>query len=235
MHAHDHERAPSSQVHRWAARLSSADAGADGRAWWNPRPKEPSMNHWIARAAVLAAAVVMIAIRAPHGQRSRSVPVVRSAGGRREVVLLAVAWIGFFVPLLWIFTPWLSFADHRLHPVPFGAGLALLAAGLWLFHRSHADLGRNWSITLQVREEHRLVTDGVYARVRHPMYLALLLYSVGQWLVLPNWVAGPAYLVAFGILFAFRVVPEERMMEETFGAAYVDYARTTKRLVPGVW
>lgn len=69
-------------------------------------------------------------------------------------------------------------------------GLVCLAVGLWLFPRSHADLGTNWSITLEVREQHQLVTEGMNRHVRHPMYLALLVYSVGQALVVPNWIAG---------------------------------------------
>ena len=110
-----------------------------------------------------------------------------------------------------------------------------LVTGLWLFHRSHADLGTNWSITLEVREHHRLVANGVYRRIRHPMYTSLFLYSIGQALALPNWIAGPSYLVAFGILFVFRLRAEERMMLRQFGAEYESYAARTKRLVPGVW
>jgi protein-S-isoprenylcysteine O-methyltransferase Ste14 len=67
------------------------------------------------------------------------------------------------------------------------------------------------------------------------MYAALFLYSIGQALVLPNWVAGPSYLVAFGILFAFRIAAEERMMLETFGDDYTAYMARTKLLVPGIW
>jgi protein-S-isoprenylcysteine O-methyltransferase Ste14 len=107
--------------------------------------------------------------------------------------------------------------------------------GLWLLYRSHADLGTNWSITLEVREKHQLVTHGVYRHLRHPMYLALLLYASGQALVLPNWVAGPSYLVALLFLFALRVGPEERMMVEEFGKDYEAYVARTKRFVPGVW
>jgi protein-S-isoprenylcysteine O-methyltransferase Ste14 len=110
-----------------------------------------------------------------------------------------------------------------------------LVIGLWLFHRSHADLGTNWSITLEVREQHRLITQGVYRRIRHPMYLALVLYSVGQALVIPNWVAGPSNLIAVAILFALRVGAEERMMVEAFGDKYAAYSAETKRLVPGIW
>jgi protein-S-isoprenylcysteine O-methyltransferase Ste14 len=193
------------------------------------------MNPWYAKALVLLASVVMVVIRAPHGQRSRGVKVAKSRKGPREKFLLTLAWIGFFVPLFWVATPVFAFADYPLRPVPFVAGVLCLALGLWIFRRSHADLGTNWSITLQLREQHRLVTHGVYRRIRHPMYTALFLYSVGQALVLPNWIAGPSYLVTFGILFAGRVRAEERMMLEQFGPEYAAYMERTQRLLPRVW
>jgi protein-S-isoprenylcysteine O-methyltransferase Ste14 len=86
-----------------------------------------------------------------------------------------------------------------------------------------------------VREQHRLITQGVYRRIRHPMYSALTLYSIGQALVIPNWVAGPSNLIAFAILFALRFRAEERMMVEEFGDEYAAYSARTKCLIPGVW
>jgi len=193
------------------------------------------MNPWYAKAIILLNSTVMVVVRAPHGQRSRGVKVVKSGKGKLEILLLILAWLGFFVPFLWIATSRLAFADYPLRPVPFIAGILCLALGLWLFYRSHADLGTNWSITLEVREGHRLVTHGIYRHVRHPMYLALLLYSLGQALVIPNWVAGPSYLVTFGLLFFLRVGPEERLMREEFGQDYESYMARTRRLVPGLW
>lgn len=193
------------------------------------------MNPWYAKAVVLLASIVLVAIRAPHGQRSRKVPVGESRKGALEIVLLTIAMLSFFVPLVWIASPALDFAGYPLRPFPLVAGTLVLAWGLWLFQRSHADLGTHWSITLELRQEHRLVTHGVYRRVRHPMYLALLLYSLGQALVLPNWIAGPSYLAAMLLLFAFRVGPEERMMHERFGADYEQYRQRSRRLIPGVW
>lgn len=193
------------------------------------------MNPWFAKAIVLLASIMMVVVRAPHGQRSRTVPVLRSRKGRLELALLTIAWVAFFLPLLWIVTPVFAFADYPLHPVPIIAGTVCLGVGLWLFHRSHADLGSNWSLTLEVRENHQLITLGVYRVVRHPMYLALLIYSAGQALVLPNWVAGPSYGVAMVLLIALRLRPEERMMVEEFGKEYEAYATTTKCLIPGVW
>jgi protein-S-isoprenylcysteine O-methyltransferase Ste14 len=193
------------------------------------------ISPWIPKAVVLAASVLMIVIRAPHGHRSRKVRTVRSCKGRREVILLALVWVGFFIPLIWVFSPALSFGEYPLRFPLLIAGGACLAAGLLLFHRSHADLGKYWSITLEVREAHELITQGVYRRVRHPMYSALFLYSIGQMLALPNWVAGPSYLVSFGILFALRIGAEEHMMRDAFGDQYIAYMARTKRLVPGIW
>ena len=193
------------------------------------------MNPWLAKAAVILASIVLVVIRAPHGQRSLGVPVAKSHRGALEIVLLTIAWLAFFLPVAWIVRPVLAFADYPLRLVPFIAGTLCYALGLWLFHRSHADLGTNWSITLELREQHRLVADGLYRRIRHPMYLALLIYSAGQALVLPNYVVGPSYGVAMFLIFAFRLGPEERMMCEEFGQDYEAYAARTKRLVPGIW
>ena len=193
------------------------------------------MNPWIPRAIVLAGAVVMIAIRAPHGRRSRRVKVATSHKTPLETGLLILAWVGFIIPLIWIASPVFSFAEYSLRTGPFIAGVMCLVTGLWLFYRSHADLGTNWSVTLEVREQHRLITQGVYRRVRHPMYSALLLYAVGQALVIHNWVAGPANLIAVAILFSLRVGAEERMMIDAFGDEYAAYSAETKRLVPFIW
>jgi protein-S-isoprenylcysteine O-methyltransferase Ste14 len=193
------------------------------------------MKPWIAKVVILGASVVMVVIRAPHGRRSRGVKVARSCKGPREVALLTLAWMGFLVPLIWIVSPVFSFAEYSLLPWPFGAGVLCLVAGLWWIYRSHSDLGRYWSVTLELRENHRLITEGIYRYVRHPMYAALFLYSIGQALVIPNWVVGPSYFVTFGILFALRIGAEERMMLETFGEAYAEYMTKTKRLVPGIW
>src|SRR5687768_9423249 len=105
-----------------------------------------TMNPWFAKAMVLLASVALVVIRAPHGQRSRTTPVASSRKGSLETGLLTMAWIAFFLPLVWIVSPLFRFADYPLHPIPFVTGSVCLTLGLWLFHRSHADLGANWSI-----------------------------------------------------------------------------------------
>jgi protein-S-isoprenylcysteine O-methyltransferase Ste14 len=101
-----------------------------------------------------------------------------------------------------------------------------------MFQLTHRALGRNWSISLDVREDHQLVTDGIYRKIRHPMYTAFWLWAVAQALLLPNWVAGFSGIIGFGILFFGRVAREEQMMLEIFGDRYREYMARTYRVIP---
>jgi protein-S-isoprenylcysteine O-methyltransferase Ste14 len=194
------------------------------------------MNPWFGKSLMLLSLVSTVIIRAPHGGRSRKVAVAESRMGRLEIALLALMWIAAMIlPLVAIFTPFLSFADYPLHPVAFTIGVVVLCPGIWLFYRSHADLGKNWSISLEIREDHQLVTTGVYRLIRHPMYTAIFLQASAQALLLSNWLAGPSFLLAFLLMFVLRIGAEEQMMLEKFGEAYADYTNRTNRLIPHLW
>src|SRR5262249_23932800 len=104
--------------------------------------------------------------------------------------------------------------------------------GLLLFWRSHADLGANWSASLEMREEHRLITQGVYGMMRHPMYAAMWLQAIGQALIVENWVAGALVVPAIALLYFVRVPMEERMMSVEFGDEWRAYAARTGRVIP---
>ena len=191
------------------------------------------MNAWCAKVAVLVSLLAYIFIRWPHGSRMGTVRVVEDRKGRLEIGLLILATIGTtLIPVLWMTTGFFAFADYHLYPVPYALGLAFMVLGLWLFHRSHTDLGTNWSVTLQMRENHRLITSGVYSVIRHPMYSSMFLLGIAQVLFLPNYIAGPAYLLSFGMLYIFRVRVEERMMLDRFGTEYELYMRRSGRLIP---
>lgn len=191
------------------------------------------MNLWYAKAAVLASLLSFIFIRWPHGNRYGKAKIIDDRKGGLEIALLSSAGIGTtLLPLIWILFGWPSAADYPLYSIAYGFGLLFMGWGLWLFHRSHTDLGLNWSVTLQMRDEHHLVTSGVYAKIRHPMYSSMFLLGIAQLLLLPNWIIGPAYLVSFGLLYLLRVNAEERMVQDRFGAEYDEYVNRTGRLIP---
>ena len=174
-------------------------------------------------------------IRWPHLKRNRATRVVDSRVDLQEKLLLGMVYIGMMIlPMLYSLTSLLSFADYPMQPWALGVGSVMTALGLWLFYRSHAELGRNWSQSLDVREEHRIIDTGVYGAIRHPMYSAMLLCSLAQLTLLPNYVAGPAGFLCMVILCILRIPREEGMMQEHFGDAYRRYMQNTKRLIPGL-
>ena len=139
------------------------------------------------------------------------------------------------VPGIYVLTGQPKFAEYHFQPALAWVGAVTFALSLWLFYRTHKELGRNWSVTLEIRERHTLVTSGVYRRVRHPMYSAFWLWALAQALLLPNWIAGLSGLVGFGILFFLRVRHEEELMIETFGEDYRRYMARTSRILPGIY
>ena len=194
------------------------------------------MNHWFGYSLLIVGNLAGIAIRVPHDSRNRKIRVVDDRKGKLEIFLLLFMAAGvLLLPLLAIATPLLAFADYTLSPWSLMAGACCLALNLWLFHRAHADLSTNWSPTLQLRDGHSLITSGIYTRIRHPMYSAIYLLVLAQAFLLANWIAGPAALVAFTLMYAFRMRPEEQMMVDKFGDEYRSYAARTKRLIPGLW
>jgi protein-S-isoprenylcysteine O-methyltransferase Ste14 len=190
----------------------------------------------IAKIIWLGCGLIWFFLRFQPRQHSRKTPVSYSGRGPREFALLAASLTGLgIVPCIYLAAHFPRFADYPLIPALSYLGIAVEVACLWLFYRSHRDLGHNWSVSLDLRERHTLVTTGVYALVRHPMYAGFWLMALGQALLLPNWVAGPAGLVGFGILFFGRVAREEAMMIKAFGDEYRIYMRRTARVVPWLY
>jgi len=190
----------------------------------------------ISKIIWLGFGVAWFVLRLRPGRCSRQTPVRYSGRGVREFTLLGASLIGLGVlPAIYLATHFPRFADYPVIPVLSYLGIAADAACLWLFHRTHRDLGQNWSVSLDLRERHTLVTTGVYGSVRHPMYAAFWLMALAQLLLLPNWVAGPAGLVGFGILFFGRIRREEDMMIAAFGDEYRSYMRRTARVVPWLY
>ncbi len=110
--------------------------------------------------------------------------------------------------------------------------LLLMGGSLYLFAASSSALGENWSFEARTRDDHQLIKSGPYARLRHPIYLGMMLFLLGLAVAMGHWlqliVALPVFLA--GTLIRTKI--EDRMLEEQFGGAFRDYARTTPALVP---
>lgn len=181
----------------------------------------------------IASMLAINIIRAPYAKLTAHNDVVKSTEVSTEKLLLGLVFLGAsFIPIIHLATGVLSFASYDLPIWASIFGAIALLPGLWLFWRSHADLGRNWSVTTELHDEQTLVTKGVYNRIRHPMYTAIWILFLSQPLLVHNWIAGLSGPIAFGILYFIRVPYEEAMMLERFGDQYRDYKRRSGRLWP---
>ena len=154
--------------------------------------------------------------------------------GLEKILLISMIPPIILLPFIYLFTPVIAFADYRLPALVPWFGAATMVTSLCLFWRSHADLGQNWSVSLELREGHQLVTHGVYRFIRHPMYASIWLWGIAQGMLLQNWFAGWSVLPWFAAVYFLRVPREERLMCESFGDEYREYMRQTGRLFPRI-
>jgi protein-S-isoprenylcysteine O-methyltransferase Ste14 len=153
---------------------------------------------------------------------------------RQTVFLVAVEILGAALLV------WLGYGDRRgLAALPgdgtlrgLGLGLAVLG-GLVMFW-SVLNLGRQYSAEVTIQTEHRLVTTGLYAAIRHPRYLGLLVLVLGSALVYRSWAGLAADLLLLAALL-WRIRDEEAMLQREFGPAWEAYRRRTRRLLPWIW
>jgi protein-S-isoprenylcysteine O-methyltransferase Ste14 len=113
-----------------------------------------------------------------------------------------------------------------------GAVIGML--GIALLWWADETLGENLSVTLQIKNEHTLVTGGPYMWVRHPVYSSTLLFVVGSSLASSNSAVAACSIGGIAILFAQRIPKEEKMMLEHFGDQYRHYIGNTGRLFPRI-
>jgi protein-S-isoprenylcysteine O-methyltransferase Ste14 len=148
-------------------------------------------------------------------------------------MVLAFILLGIWImPLLYVATDWLDGFDYRLPDGLSLVGVGVFSVGLWLRYRAQKDLDDNWSPSLVIWQSHELVTEGIYGWMRHPLYAALVMWGLAQPLLLQNWIAGFAGLLAAGSVVLIRLPREEKMLENHFGVAYEEYRQRTGAIFP---
>lgn len=109
-------------------------------------------------------------------------------------------------------------------------GVALCCAGLLVLLASLISFGRSFRVGIDVDRPDELVTTGLFAYSRNPIYVGLFVVLVGQFLVFPNWVP-LVYLFAGSWLFHRQVLREEEFMRRHYGEEYWEYCRRVRRYV----
>lgn len=192
-----------------------------------------SSNVLFFKLAFCFGAAVYLALIGMRRSKNRRNVVVDRRESPVHSLLSMLAFMGTHViPLVYVFTSWLDFVDYHRPAFVGWMGLLIFVGSLGLIWKAHHDLGRNWSIRMEVAEDQTLVTQGIYQYIRHPIYAGMWLWGIGQALVLSNWIAGLAALVLFVPVYFYRVPREEQMMVERFGDEYLAYTERIGRIIP---
>jgi protein-S-isoprenylcysteine O-methyltransferase Ste14 len=166
-------------------------------------------------------------------RRYRKLSLSQARSRPLDVALDMITFVGWqVVPLVYIFSSWLEYADYTLPAWSSWIGAGLFVLALSVLWKAYTDLGANWSPKLDILQEHTLITQGIYARLRHPIYAGLMIWMIAQPLLLHNWLAGFGLLVTYLPLIIIRVPREEQMMLEAFGESYRAYMARTGRYLP---
>ncbi len=170
--------------------------------------------------------------------------VVRKAGrpatrrGSRDAgslyVIMFGTWASYFVaiPLAWVPSLRLPVSANL---AAFVLGTAIVVAGSLLRRHCFRMLGASFTGDVRVRPDQRIVTEGAYARLRHPSYTAGILMHVGFGIALGSWGSTLVLLAAAFATYRYRIAVEERALLATIGEPYRAFMRGRKRLIPFIY
>lgn len=188
----------------------------------------------IEKILYLVSFLVFLIIRKYYTAKYRKVEIVKNKKKAIDIVLLSFSGMGMVIPLVYVFSPVFDFANYNR---PFWLtiiGVMVLVVANILLWFSHHNLRSNWTPTLAIKKEHKLVDNGVYRFIRHPMYAAHIYWALGQIAILPNWIAGFSFIIFAVLILILRIKDEENMMVEQFGDEYMDYMKHTGIIFPKI-
>ena len=179
-------------------------------------------------AYVLFGSVFLFRKKTPQTEETKRAPAA-ILGIVLQGVSFALAW-NPPRPRWWPFPP--SYAGE----VALAAAAIILAyASCWFSFRAVRTLGKQWTYVARVIKGHDLVTQGPYGLVRNPIYLGMFGLILSTCLAFSRWWTGLAAVVLFLIGNRIRIRSEERLLRETFGDQFEEYARRVPAFIPQPW
>jgi protein-S-isoprenylcysteine O-methyltransferase Ste14 len=162
-----------------------------------------------------------------HGASDRKREPASLIGFALQMLGLAFVWFARRP----IFTP-IAETGKPLEILLAAVAIAASISSVWIMLAAIRVLGKQWSLTARVLEGHKLITSGPYAMVRHPIYTALLSMTLATGLAQSNWLALLIAILVYLTGTMIRIKSEEKLLKETFGTEYEEFARRVPALIP---
>ena len=171
--------------------------------------------------------------RGVYARKEKHMKKKRSIRKTQDIILMIpISLFMMLLPIAHIFTDYFTRFNMNLPQWARVLGLVGFAVAVYLHVVTHIALKTNWSPYVEVKPKQKLITTGIYKRIRHPMYTAFLFWGLSQGILLDNsliWVLGT---LSFLTLYILRINDEEKLMLEEF-PEYKNYMKKTGRLFPG--
>lgn len=164
-------------------------------------------------------------------------PIQSTSGwlrGNWYQLLLALGWLLIFNPLGLARLNPLAFQILPAMPIINLAAALFVLAGLIIAILARRGLADNWSREVAIKQDHELITTGLYRYVRNPIYSGILLMTLGTALSFGTLSACVGLLIVLLGIY-LKLHDEESILTEHFGSQYESYRKQTKALIPFVW
>ena len=195
------------------------------------------------RIAFLSLWIVLGIVRGYYGRKTKThdslvgiKEKLKTAGGevgKSMMILTAIITvIGCVGLILYLLSPpWWTWTHLPLGEFVQWIGIVVSTIPISYLIWVHRHLDKQWSIALEIQEDHKLITTGPYRRVRHPMYLGVFVYTIGLCFISLDILV--TIFFVFTIWVNYRRIPsEEQMMIDQFGDEYLEYMKRSGRLIP---
>ncbi len=148
------------------------------------------------------------------------------------ILILAMSFISVVVPVVdWAY---FKFDQDGLNWITV-LGILMIVVGITFRALAVRYLGKYFTPTVQIKDDHKLITTGPYSIVRHPSYTGAFLAIIAGGVVLESLVGFIISCTAMIIAYYVRIGIEEKELTANFGIAYEQYQKNTKMIIPYVW
>ncbi|MDP3025426.1 MAG: isoprenylcysteine carboxylmethyltransferase family protein [candidate division Zixibacteria bacterium] len=145
------------------------------------------------------------------------------------IAILLAVFLGVFLGLKGI-----GFIRVRHHFLSI-CGIFLMLLGLIIRWTAILSLRKYFTVDVSILPSHQIVKKGLYKYIRHPSYAGSLVSFLGLGLAFSNWLSSIVIVVPILTAYIYRMQVEEKALIQAFGDEYLDYSKTTKRLIPKIY
>ncbi len=188
-----------------------------------------------------AVAIALIQAKFIWGKLPETNPQETAIPGKYDDLdQFGLSYVTIFVTFLFILqliTPlWNISSDQTVILVMRVLGYILIVGGFVISLKALKDLGNNWTgmNEYRIKKDQQLITNGIYNKIRHPIYLAVLMETLGYELIANSWLLVPI-LVIGTVIFIRHINLEEKLLREAFGEKFTNYSQKTKKLIPYIY